>query len=203
MRVRGPASSFLISVVALASIGFAPTAQANPYVVGDVFASVNNGNVREFKPDGTFQQTMTSGSSFTTGSAFDAAGNLYVTIFGNNTVAKYDNNGVFVSNFGGGYTTPEDILIDGAANVFVSSLNGAGLRKFDGAGNFLTAYALGHRIDWFDLSADESTMYYTDEGGTIHRWDLTTNTALTDLCGGLRKLCACVSWAMERFWRPP
>ena len=50
MRVRGPASSFLISVVALASIGFAPTAQADPYAVGDVFASVSNGNVKEFKP---------------------------------------------------------------------------------------------------------------------------------------------------------
>ena len=65
---------------------------------------------------------MNSGSGFTTGSAFDAAGNLYVTNFSNSTVAKYDNNGVFLNDFGGGYSTPESILIDGAGNVFVGSL---------------------------------------------------------------------------------
>jgi len=183
MKFPGPVRSFLISAVALASIGVATTTHAAPYTVGNVFASVSNGSVKEFSPTGTFVQTMQSGSGFTTGSAFDAAGNLYVTMFSSGTVAKYNNNGVFQGNFTTGLSSPESILLDGAGNVFVGSL-GNGLRKYDSSGTFLTAYASTRRVDWFDLSADLSTMYYSDEGGSLHRWDLTTNTALTDVCTG-------------------
>jgi outer membrane protein assembly factor BamB len=167
----------------LVSAGFAVTAQAAPFVVGNVFASVSNGSVKEFSPTGTLQQTMTSGSGFTTGSAFDAAGNLYVTMFSNGTVAKYNNNGVFQGNFATGLSSPESILIDGAGNVYVGAL-GNGLKKYDSLGVVQATYAAGRRVDWFDLSADLSVMYYSDEGGSLHRWNLTTNTALTDVCTG-------------------
>jgi outer membrane protein assembly factor BamB len=61
---------------------------------------------------------------------------------------------------------------------------GNGLKKYDSLGVVQATYAAGRRVDWFDLSADLSVMYYSDEGGSLHRWNLTTNTALTDVCTG-------------------
>src|SRR5216683_875122 len=52
------------------------------FTVGDVFASVSSGMVKEFHPTGTFVQTLSTGlGGFTTGSAFDsvsASANFYV-----------------------------------------------------------------------------------------------------------------------------
>jgi hypothetical protein len=179
--------TFRLERLAVYGLGIAALAAnlgAATYTIGDVFAS-KSGSVREYSPTGTFVQSLSSGatSSFNTGSTFDSSGTLYVTTFGNNSVATFANNAANTAGtFGGGYSTPEDVLIDSSGKTFVSSLNGPGLRQFNSAGVLQTSYAVGQRIDWFDLNSTESTMYYTDESGTIHRWNLTTNTALTDLC---------------------
>ena len=157
-------------------------AMADTFQAGDVFASINNGTVAWYRSNGTFVSNLTFGSGYTTGSASDSTG-LWVTNFGASTVTKWDSTGSSPTLFGGGYSTPEDILVDKSHDVFVSS-TGGGLREFDSTGALLASFAGGQRIDWFDLSSDESTMYYTDESGTIHRWDLTTNTALADLGSG-------------------
>lgn len=182
MNIRsGSLAIFGISFVALAANLGAAT-----FTTGDVFASLNS-KATEFTPTGTSVQTLTSGlSSFTTGAAFDAAGNYYLTDFVSGNVIKFANDATNTeSTFKGGFSSPEDILIDKSGNVFISDLGGHGLQEFDLTGTPIgTAKAAGHRIDWFDLNASEDTMYYTDESGTIHRWDLTTNTAMTDLCSG-------------------
>ncbi len=170
-------------VLALGGLLTGVSALADSFQAGDVFASINNGTVAWYRANGTFVQNLTFGGGYTTGSASDASG-LWVTNFGASTVTKWDNTGANPSLFGSGYSTPEDVLVDAGGNVFVSSLNGPGLREFDHNGNFLTSFAGGRKIDWFDLSSDESTMYYTDESGTIHRWNLTTNTAMPDLGSG-------------------
>jgi WD40 repeat protein len=163
----------------LALLSFGPVAKAAPYTKGNVFLSTGQGSVIEYTPTGTAVQTLTGGSSFMTGSAFDVAGNFYVTNFGANTVRKYDANGTSPGTlFGGGYSTPEMIVFDKLGNAYVGSIGG-GIRKFDSAGNFLSAFS-APRVDFMDLAADQTTMYFGQEQGEVKRWDLTTNTALTD-----------------------
>ena len=162
-------------------------ANAAAFTAGDVFASIGNGLVKEFTPTGTLVQTLdtTRGTGvFTTGSAFDSSGNLYVTDFNSNAVSKFNNSGVVQGTFGSGYSTNEDIRVDASGNVFVGNLDGPGLLKFNSSGAPLGSFAAGARIDWFDLNASQTTMYYTDESGTIHRWDLATNTAMSNLGAG-------------------
>lgn len=155
------------------------SAFAAPYTIGNVFVSTGQGTVREYTASGTLVQTLSGGSSFMTGSAFDAAGNFYVTNFGANTVRKYDTNGTSPgTTFGGGYSTPESIVFDAAGNAYVGSIGGS-IRKFDSAGNFLSQTNPG-RVDFMDLAADQKTMYFTQEGGEIKRVDVSTGTLLSD-----------------------
>ncbi len=114
-----------------------------------------------------------------TGSAFDASGNFYVTNFGANTVRKYDANGTSPGTlFGGGYSTPEMIVFDKLGNAYVGSIGG-GIRKFDSAGTFVASFS-APRVDFMDLAADQTTMFFGQEGGEVKRWNLSTNTALSD-----------------------
>jgi sugar lactone lactonase YvrE len=161
-------------------------AQAATFTFGDVFAS-KSGSVREYSPTGVFVQALTSGiSGFTTGSAFSSSGTLFVTDFSSGQIITFANNaantqGQFAAGFA--FSQPEDIRFDAAGNVFISDLGGHGLRKFNAAGTAVVqSWAVGTRIDWFDIDAGQTTMWYTDESGTIHRWNLITNTALPNLC---------------------
>jgi DNA-binding beta-propeller fold protein YncE len=153
------------------------------FVLGDVFASVSNGQVNVYSSAGVLQQTLNTGlGGFTTGSALDAGGNFYVTDFSSSAVSKFDNAGVLQGTFGSGFTTPEDIHFDAAGNAFVGDLSG-GIREFNSTGAPLTVFGTS-RTDWFDLNAAETIAYFTDEGGTVHRWNMTTNTAMADLGSG-------------------
>jgi len=163
----------------LSVLSGASSAQAAPYTKGNVFVSTGAGTVIEYTPTGTLVQTLTGGSSFMTGSAFDAAGNFYVTNFGANTVRRYDSNGTSPgTTFGGGYSTPEMIVFDKIGNAYVGSIGG-GIRKFDSAGTFQSAFSTP-RVDFMDLAADQTTMLFTQEGNAVKRWDLATNSALSD-----------------------
>lgn len=167
----------LIAASALA-LAFALPAHAVSYTIGNVFVSGANGTVSEYTPTGTLVQTLTGGSSFMTGSAFDAAGNFYVTNFGANQVLKYDNNGVLQGTFGGGYSTPEMIVVDAAGDFYVGNLGG-NILKFDAAGTLLATINTP-RVDFMDLAADQTTMLYGQEGTRILAVDVATNTALPD-----------------------
>jgi sugar lactone lactonase YvrE len=171
--------SFLVTITLLS----AATLSAATFTTGDVFASLP-GKVTEFTPTGASVQTLTSGlSGFETGSAFDSSGNLYVTNFSNSVIKFADNAANTQTVFKSGFSSPEDVLVDSSGNVFVTDLGGSGLQEFNSAGVLEgTAKDVGARIDWFDLNSSESIMYYTDESGTIHVWNLATNTALPNLC---------------------
>lgn len=170
------AASMLVSGGSLLNAG---DAMAAPFTKGNVFVSTGNGSVIEYTPTGTLIQTLTGGSSFMTGSAFDAQGNFYVTNFGANTVRKYDTSGTSPgTTFGGGYSTPEMIVFDKVGDAYVGSIGG-GIRKFDPLGNFLNSFS-APRVDFMDLAVDQKTMYFGQEGGEIKRWDLSSNSALSD-----------------------
>lgn len=145
-----------------------PRASAILYQTGDVFASVGNGNVNHFNSAGTLLETLNIGASgFTTGSAFDGAGNLYVTGFSVNRVAKFDNSGNLVNStfITTGLSTPESIVFDKSGNIFVGNLN-SGIQKYDAAGAFL-GNVINTRVDWFDLTADQSTFRFGQEGSVV------------------------------------
>lgn len=183
----------LLALLVAAQLG------AATFTLGDVFAS-KSGSVREYNPNGTFVQSLTSGiSGFTTGSAFDSSGKLYVTDFSTSQVITFANNaGNTQGTFAGPYSTPEDIRIDSAGNIFVTDLGGHGLREFSSTGTLLNTWDTGARIDWFDLNSSKTIMYYTDESTVIHRWNLTTNTAMTNLCTG----CGDFAFTSPGRWNP-
>jgi len=185
-------SSLLLAaiVVGISAIG---SAQAVPFTVGNVFASVGNGLVKEFTPAGALVQTLntTTGAAETTGSAFDSAGNFYVTGFGTSTLSKFNNSGVLQSaNFiaGNNPGNNESLVFDGAGNFYVGGASGSIIRKFNSAGGLLNTFtvATGPRgTDWIDLAADQKTLFYTSEGGSVRRFDTSTNTQLADFTSSL------------------
>jgi sugar lactone lactonase YvrE len=124
----------------------------------------------------------------TTGSAFDAAGNFYVTSFGLSNMSRFDNSGgllapsPFVTNDSG--SDNESIVFDASGNMYIGQADGTrDVIKRDSAGNFLARYDVAtddRGSDWIDLAADQHTLYYTSEGRRILRYDLATSTQLTD-----------------------
>src|SRR3990172_2351854 len=91
---RNKVVSLLVVLVLL--LGLSPAvvmAAPDPFNYGDVFASVGNGQVYHYSSAGVYLETLDDGlGGFTTGSAFDAAGNFYLTNFSNTKVTKFDRN---------------------------------------------------------------------------------------------------------------
>jgi hypothetical protein len=181
-----PARRFflIVSTLILASPLFA----AVPFNVGDVFAGVGRGKFNHFSPTGTLLetlddgQTVGSGEDATTGMCFDPAGNMYGTNLDKGTMSKFSNNGTLLAaTFGSFNALPESCLIVGGTVMYTSEVGGTGdiLKLSLPAGTQLANYNTP-RSDWIDLAADQCTMFYSDEGPSIHRFNVCTNTALTD-----------------------
>jgi len=186
-QVLKPLATVLAAIVLAA--GLASTAFALPFSKGDVFASVGNGKVEVYSPTGTLLQTLNNGlgSTFTTGGVFDAAGNFYVTTFNGNVVSKWDSNGVLVNGsfMTGCNSDCESITRDASGHAFVGQADGTGdIRKYDLAtGAFITSFSptvSPRGTDWVDLSADQTTIFYTSEGGLIRRFDTGANAQLAN-----------------------
>jgi hypothetical protein len=186
-QVLKPLATALAAIVLAA--GLASTAFALPFTKGDVFASVGNGKVEVYSPTGTLLQTLNNGlgSTFTTGGVFDAAGNFYVTTFSSNVVSKWDSNGALVNGsfMTGCNSDCESITRDASGHAFVGQADGTGdIRKYDLAtGAFITSYSptvSPRGTDWVDLAADQSTIFYTSEGGLIRRFDTGANAQLSN-----------------------
>lgn len=183
LGVRG-LGIMVATLVAVLAGGVAP-AWALPFNLGDIFIGRTPGIIEHRDSAGNFIENLSIGGSggFVTGMAFDSAGNLYATGFSQSIVAKFDNQGNPLGNFGSGYSTPESIVFNSAGNVYVGNL-GNGIRQYDAAGTFIST-SFGGRVDWMDLSADQQTMLYTQEGTAIHRHNVVTNVALSDFATGL------------------
>jgi len=159
---------------------------AVPYAVGDVFAAVGNGQVKHFDPTGNLLETLddTTGSTYTAGMCFDAAGNLYVTNFSTANVSKFDNSGNLVSAaFLTGLSNPESCSRDIAGDIYVGDAGSNQIKKFSSAGALLNSYTVATEArgtDWIDLAADQCTMFYTSEGSLIKRFDVCGNAQLAD-----------------------
>jgi streptogramin lyase len=154
---------------------------------GTVMVSTGSGLVTEFDQDGNNlgQIDTTTGSANTAGSAFDSAGNFFVTDFQAQQVTKFDPTGALIGSFGSGYNAdPESVIFDAAGNVYVGQADGThNVLKFDPSGNLLATFSPATEdrgTDWIELDSDQCTLFYTSEGVLVKRFDVCTNTQLTD-----------------------
>jgi DNA-binding beta-propeller fold protein YncE len=159
-------------------------ADASPFNVGDIFASVNNGQVQHYNSSLVLLETLNTGQGgFTTGSAADKAGNFYVTNFSSGSVSKFTGPGdphtpsIFLNQGG----NPESILFDLAGNVYVSSASTGLIVKYSSTGTSLTSFNTGKgRADWIDLSADQTKVFFTiDISKGVFSLDLGTSAVTT------------------------
>jgi hypothetical protein len=171
--------------------GECSTTQPPAFAAGDIFVSLGGGKVQWRHADGTLVKTLDAGTTETlAGLAFDSAGHLYATNFSGNAVEEFDQFGDHLGTFGSGYDShPESMLFDATGNAYVGQADGtADVLKFDALGAPLASYdvAIEDRgSDWIDLAPDGCTLYYTSEGTLVKRFDVCTNTQLSDFASGL------------------
>jgi streptogramin lyase len=168
--------------VAMCILTFAlsTTCLAQTFTSGDVLAAVGNGQVNWYKPDGTLVKVLnTNGGGFTTGMAFDKAGNLYVTGFSTGTVYKFDSTGTLLGTFAKGFVNCESIVFDNAGNVYVGDAARNVITKLDATGIVLATFTVATEdrgTDWLDLAQDQHTLHYTSEGSSVLSYDTAANT---------------------------
>src|ERR1700676_387130 len=80
---------------------------------GTVMVSTGSGKVTEFDQNGNNlgQLDTTTGSTYTSGSAFDSAGNFFVTDFSAQQVTKFDPTGALIGSFGSGYNADQERVV--------------------------------------------------------------------------------------------
>ncbi len=154
------------------------------FQTGDVFTAVSNGQVQWRKSNGTIVSTLsTNQGGVTTGMVFDSAGRLFVTNFSANSISILNQFGAFVGTVGSGYSGPESVVFDNSSNFYVGNV-GNGIRKFDYNGTYLgTSYS--SQAGRIDLLSDQCTMLRDNEGTTLERHNVCTNTSLPTFASGL------------------
>lgn len=186
------------TLIGVGLVAFAATltaqGQTATWEEGDVFTSTGaNGGTSSFKVwsnGGTFKETINGGGNgYTTGGAFDSAGNLYLTFFSQAVVKKLDQShphAVLQTISLPAGSSPESVAFDSAGNFYVGQADGdRRLRKFDAAGNQVDVFTVSvgnpRGTDWVDLLADQRTVIYTSETRTIYRYDLASRTQLANV----------------------
>jgi len=181
-----------------AFIPAAAFAASVPFGAGDVFVSLGDFDggtdfrVVQSTGSGSLKSSFDATNSSPSGACFDQAQNLLVTEFHRNEVRKFDAQGTssgtpaFLTGF---QRDPESCVVDQAGNIYVGEADGDRLvTKFNAAGNRVATFAPapGDRgADWIDLAADQCTLFYTSEGSSVKRFNVCTNTQLSDFATGL------------------
>jgi len=173
------------------SLWVAPTMASAAFTPGNILASVGEGLVKEFTPEGVLVNTYNTGTnSITTGTVFDSSGDLFVTDFNGDAVTEFSPAGALVGSFGSGYNAdPESLALDSSGNVYVGQADGEHkVLKFDKSGNLLAEYSPeteARGTDWIAMASDDCTLYYTSEGHDVKRFNVCTNKQLPDFVDGL------------------
>ena len=182
-------------------------ASTTPFSKGDIIVAVG-GQLRWYKSDGTFSGHYlfpAVPSKFTTDIAFDPSGSyMYAVQNDSKTITKFDKFGNSLGAFGSGWANqsgPNSLAVDKQGNIyvglsFVPISSGSPLfMKFDPNGNLLKIYKIPSGTTnsntvyvhlWIDLAPDDCTLYYSDTGGVISRWDVCTDTQLENFGGNDR-----------------
>jgi len=154
---------------------------------GQVFASVGNSAVNIYDPTSAdLLSTLNDETDepFTAGSAFDAAGNFYVTDDANGEISEYNSDGVLQPLFASGLSNPLSLAFDSSGNLYVGQQTTPYIAEFNSAGvrqpdiGPVDTELFG--VDWIDLASDQCTIYYATEGNDILRYNKCTNTQLSN-----------------------
>lgn len=161
----------------------APTA----FTRGDLLIGSENGyRIQWRRSDGSLVRTIQTTARYSTGMFVHRTnGRLYVTTFDSNSVSVYSNEGNYLGAFGSGYDrNPESIIFDASGNAYVGQADGyRDILKFNPSGSLQARYNVATEArgsDWLDLAGDQCTIYYTSEGYLIKRYNVCTNTQLTN-----------------------
>ncbi len=183
-------SAFTALTLSLSSV----RAASFTFQKGDIVAGIGSGQYKVFDPSGTLLTTLntTSGANEDTGGAFSpTTGNLFVTNFSQQSVSEFNSNGNLVTaKFGSGFNAdPESITFNKAGNVFVGQADGSHqVLEFDQTGKLLNTFSptpQDRGTDWIDLATDGKTLFYTSEGSSILRYDISTKTQLSNFADNL------------------
>ncbi|MDR6944763.1 DUF2341 domain-containing protein [Mucilaginibacter pocheonensis] len=169
------------------TIGYSPS--TNIYTVGTAITTLTPTIGNGVSAMGFGTATALTGATLNNprGVAIDAAGNIYVTNSGNNTISKYNSSGTYLGTFGTGATMsfPKDLVFDSSGNAYVLNLGatpGTGsVYKYNSSGVYQSTilsglnYALGITIDKSD------NIYLADQGaGSVTKYN-TSGTLLLSL----------------------
>ncbi len=187
-----PVSALTVTVLSLvlllAGVGtlISPAKKAGADTVfssGQVFASVGFSNVNVYDANsGDLLNTLTddTGEEFTTGSAFDASGNFYVTDDLNGDISEFSPDGTPLGQFATGLDNPLSLVFDNQGNLYVGQQSTPYIAEFSPTGQRLADIGPVQTElfgdDWIDLSSDQCTFYYTTESTDILRYNQCTNT---------------------------
>jgi hypothetical protein len=156
---------------------------AAPWPDGSVMAGVSEGIYLVYDNNGNeIGQTFDGIGGLVAGCAFDQSGDLYTTNFSITKVVRIDGNDphlplqfidtALVSPFG----LSESISFNHDGHFYVGHGGGNQLvHEYDAAGVFQNSFAVdveNNGSDVVDLSSDQSTLFYTSEGGRIMRFDV-------------------------------
>jgi hypothetical protein len=191
----------LIAVVgAFLAVGLQPAfANHIAYSQGDVFAGVGGGKINHYSPTGTLLEQLdtTTGAANPpgneTGMCFDTTGKLYSTNYSAVDMSKFNSQGGLLQEpFGPDVLyPPESCVVDQPGEAMYVGLNEGDneLLKLDLNGNLLDTYFLvldSFGISYVDLNPkNQCEIYYTSEGSLVKRFNVCTETQLTDFASGL------------------
>jgi cysteine-rich repeat protein len=160
------------------------------WVKGDVFTAAGDGKYNVFSNTGVFKETIDTGLSgeYTTGCSFNQdRSKLYTTVFFASKVFVFDTthpHAVLQTIDTSPGISTESIVFDAAGNFYVGHAYGDfKIRKYNASGTFLESYSAAmdaRGTDWIDLATDQCTLFYTSYGRLVKRFDVCTNTQLTD-----------------------
>lgn len=155
--------------------------RGNHLYVSD-FAGGATGRVSRFDAvTGAFVDHFAIGTSLADGTSWDAAGDLYVSNYGTNSIRKYDGStgnliGDFVAPSSGGLSGPLDNLFLPDGTLLVSSFNNGIIKHYDANGAFLgnAITGLAGGAQGLEIGPD-GMLYAGDFGqGLINRYDIDT-----------------------------
>lgn len=199
-RVKFIVAIFLLFAL-LASgrpVASAPLAQSGKFQSGDVLVALDFGQVQWFSANGELQATIdTKLGGRNAGLAFNpASGELYVTNLDETLImlinADAQLSGEFGAFLGGGITS---IVFDRSGNVITgrevnlfSSEEPGGVTIFDPTGkkwydlfpNSDPTISFDFTPFYIDLSSDQRTLFYTNKGRQIKRFDISGGFQLDD-----------------------
>ncbi|MGH2724511.1 MAG: hypothetical protein ACRDI0_09670 [Actinomycetota bacterium] len=184
------ASLLWVIAVSTVLLSVPPASASTTWNIGDVFVGVANGSYNVYTNDGTFKETISDGSEggFTTGCSFNPdLSQLYTTSFSAGTMPVYQNASPhpIVDTITPPRGTPESVVFAANGHFFVGGPFNPQIDEYDAAHTLVDSDTVTVADgtggpDWIDLSADQATMFYATEGRIIGRFNVATDTDLSD-----------------------